>query len=123
MRREFRIEPVAKGRPRFTRSGRTYTPEKTKTFETQIKWEMSVSKAPLITNRALKAKIEFHFTRPKSQKSLHHTVRPDLDNVCKALLDAGNGILWHDDSQFVEIRMSKHYALTDPKIVLEYEPV
>lgn len=28
-----------------------------------------------------------------------HTKKPDLDNVVKALLDAGKGVLWEDDSQ------------------------
>lgn len=29
----------------------------------------------------------------------------DLDNLIKAILDAGNGLLWHDDAQIDDIRI------------------
>ena len=32
-------EPAGKGRPRFTREGRTYTPEKTVSYENLVKLE------------------------------------------------------------------------------------
>ncbi len=35
--------------------------------------------------------------------------RGDLDNLLKGFLDAGNGILWHDDAQIVELRANKVY--------------
>ncbi len=56
--------------------------------------------------------IEFHLERPpsapKSRQSA--TVKPDLDKLCRAILDALTGILWQDDGQVTRINASKHYA-------------
>ncbi len=38
------------------------------------------------------------------------TKRPDADNITKALKDAGNGILWHDDCQVVREVCEKRTA-------------
>jgi Holliday junction resolvase RusA-like endonuclease len=44
--------------------------------------------------------------------------RPDIDNYCKAPLDALNGIVWRDDSQVVELTVSKFYS-SRPRLELE----
>jgi Holliday junction resolvase RusA-like endonuclease len=46
---------------------------------------------------------------PKRDWSLrrYRPSRPDSDNVGKAVLDAGNGILWHDDAQVVVLHVVK----------------
>lgn len=36
-----------------------------------------------------------------------HTGRPDFDNICKQVGDAGNGVLWLDDSQIVRVEGRK----------------
>lgn len=38
------------------------------------------------------------------------TKRPDIDNVVKAVLDAGNGILWGDDAQVWKLDITKVYG-------------
>jgi len=105
----FNIDPVAKGRPRFTRGGRAYTPERTRKFTNELiammQWQVG---EPL--EGALKVEIVFYMRRPKSVKRKYPTVKPDLDNLEKALYDAGNGILWNDDSQIVTHTVSKYYA-------------
>jgi Holliday junction resolvase RusA-like endonuclease len=58
----------------------------------------------------LQVDMEFYFVKPKSAKRTHHTVKPDVDNVVKAVLDNGNGIIWEDDRQIVKITASKCYA-------------
>lgn len=35
--------------------------------------------------------------------------RVDLDNLSKAVLDALNGIVWHDDRQVTRLELSKRY--------------
>lgn len=37
------------------------------------------------------------------------TARPDVDNYGK-IIDALNGVVWHDDSQVVDLRALKRYA-------------
>ena len=41
--------------------------------------------------------------------SLLPVKRPDLDNYVKAILDGANEILWHDDSQIVDLLLYKRY--------------
>ena len=39
--------------------------------------------------------------------------RTDLDNYVKAVLDACNGIVYHDDRQVTNLVASKRYALDE----------
>lgn len=36
-----------------------------------------------------------------------YVARPDGDNIAKAVLDAGTGVLWVDDAQVVDLRVHK----------------
>lgn len=106
----FDVTPLAKGRPRFTRQGRCYTPAATRSFEERLKQAAIFSwrKAPLTGPLALK--VTFSFPRPKSVKRPYPVSRPDLDNYLKAALDALNGVLWVDDAQMVDILARKRYG-------------
>ena len=42
-------------------------------------------------------------------------VKPDLDNVVKAVLDALNGVVYRDDAQVVNLVATKRYA-TEPRV-------
>lgn len=46
---------------------------------------------------------------------------PDADNLGKAALDAGNGVLWADDAQVVRLVVEKRYAAEgrDPHVSVE----
>jgi Holliday junction resolvase RusA-like endonuclease len=46
---------------------------------------------------------------------------PDWDNIAK-VCDALNGIVWRDDRQIVEGRVSKRYD-PDPRLEIEVEPL
>lgn len=53
------------------------------------------------------------FLRPKSgpgRKRPHHTVKPDIDNIAKAILDCCTGLLWKDDVQVVALNVEKAYG-------------
>ena len=43
----------------------------------------------------------------KPMERMWHTVRPDADNLTKAVKDALTGILWEDDSQVCSLHVSK----------------
>ena len=45
-------------------------------------------------------------------------VKPDLDNIAKAILDGMNGVAWEDDKQVVSLRMEKTYSAV-PRVVVE----
>jgi hypothetical protein len=65
--------------------------------------------------------LQFYFERPKSHLngsgslrkgySSSHVVKPDLDKLVRAILDAGtDGLVWHDDAQVVRLAASKDYV-------------
>lgn len=41
---------------------------------------------------------------------MYPTVTADIDNVCKSVLDAMNGVVFEDDSQVVDAHLTKRYA-------------
>lgn len=115
---EFEMDPVAKGRPRFTKSGHAYTPEKTRYAEAELRLLMSaiwVERKLKPLQGPLNLAVHFQFARPKSvslKKRPYHIVKPDLDNALKMVKDAANRILWRDDSQIVAVTMMKTYGTT-----------
>lgn len=106
------IDPVAKGRPRMTRRGNVYTPTKTKTFEKTLKSALSRKYSGAPIDEALFVSISFNIQKPKSVTRNHPSVKSDIDNYAKAVLDAGNGILWKDDAIICELNIEKRYAET-----------
>ena len=103
----FEVEgtPRAKGRPRFNRNnGSIYTPKATLEYERLIAYrcKSAMNKARLKPFKGLvKVEVNVYF----KGKSL----RPDLDNVIKAILDGMNGVAYEDDQQVSELIAKKHY--------------
>ena len=65
----------------------------------------------------LRVEIIFEFSCPKGDHRKRkprlmrwHTKKKDLDNLAKSVLDAANGILWHDDGQIVILDCRKVIA-------------
>lgn len=117
--------PVGKGRPRFTKNGHCWTPEKTVAYERDIKmayWSTSGHRK-YEADKALAVDIVLYYPRPKSmakykrlmaQKGiLRPIVKPDVDNVIKAILDALNGVAFEDDRQIVQVECEKWYDITE----------
>lgn len=122
------IDPVAKGRPRFTRFGGAYTPTKTKKYETAIaEYYTQASKGFTFEDTPVCVNIVFGMPIPKSAPKsrreamqvgvIRHTKKPDLDNLAKAVLDALNEIAWKDDSQIVRLSVMKEYS-SEPYVYL-----
>ena len=89
------VKPKPKGRPRFARSGHAFTPKATREYEQLLAWHMrfAVGK-PLGGNLAV---LLIFVTRS----------RADVDNLAKAVLDAGNGVLFVDDRQIKTLEIHK----------------
>lgn len=65
---------------------------------------------------AVEINIEFNFVRPKSvsvKKRPYMTVKPDLDKLVRAVLDALTHHAYDDDSQVVSINCVKAYNDTE----------
>ena len=130
--------PIAKGRPKFARMGnfvRAYTPKQTVTYENIVKAavmekmaveRLSMSFGPL--------RVELHFLMPIPQSwsgkkkaraemgEIAPTTKPDADNLAKAVLDAMNKLLFHDDSQIVELLIVKRYG-NSPQTLIKVAPL
>ena len=120
--------PVGKGRPRFTRTGHTYTPEKTAAYEEKVRLCWKAQTGSVFSGGIpLKASIIAYFHIPKSaskkkaaaMEGTFHTSRPDADNVAKAILDALNGHAYPDDSAVQIDRCWKVYTNGAPRVEVE----
>lgn len=118
-------EPIPQPRARIAVRGRfanAYTPKSHPIHAYRdaiaLTWRSTVGKQ---FDGPLKVEIELTFTRPKSAKRSHHTVRPDASNCAKGIEDALNGIAWGDDSQIVELVVRKAYG--EPMTVVRVEQV
>ncbi len=123
-------EPCAQGRPRFARRGKfvtTYDPAKSRNWKATAQQHMLAAlarSAPDVipgnsyaigpAEGPLSVEIAATFTCPKSDHRKRdpvprrwHAKRPDAENVAKAVLDAGTGVLWLDDSQIAHLVVVK----------------
>jgi Holliday junction resolvase RusA-like endonuclease len=51
--------------------------------------------------------------------TLYPTVKPDVDNVVKLVMDALNGVAWVDDKQVVSLSVLKEYGTPKTRIYIE----
>lgn len=102
--------PKGKARPRFTKSGAVYTPKATKDYENMIRQSYIGSGGISFGEQAVTIQVVAEFERAKSNKRSFAIIKPDLDNIIKAVLDGLNGIAFNDDKQVVEIRAKKRYC-------------
>lgn len=116
--------PVAKGRPKISTWGgraRAYTPAKTVAYEGLV--AMAGQEAmdgtppidgPVSVDIVAWFPIAPSWSKKKRQAAvdgkLRHTSRPDGDNLLKAIGDGLNNVVWRDDSQIAEARVSKRYG-------------
>ena len=121
-------EPVAQGRGRaFFKPGmpgpRVFDPAKSRSWKGtaqvhyQVALDVAAHAAPAFAaGVAVELVIVAVFTCPRSHWRKVPVPRrpkvgkPDAENVAKAVQDAGNGLLWADDSQVVRLTVEKWYG-------------
>jgi len=116
-------EPVAQGRPKFSTFGghvRAYDPKKSKDFKEYIKLAAAEHRPDKLFEGQLKLEVKVYksilksFSKKKTleaeQGILRPTTKPDVDNYVKGIKDALKSIIWKDDSQVVEMTVSKWYS-------------
>lgn len=96
------------------------TPENTVSYEELIRWEYKAHGGRFLGDVPLCIHIEAYYPVPKSysnkkreaalQGLIVPTVKPDCDNIIKVVLDALNGVAYHDDKQVVRVALEKKYA-------------
>lgn len=124
MNRLFTIpgNPMGKQRAR-TGQGYSYTPDKTKHYETLVKelytnnfGSYQLMQGPVsVIMHAYFSRPKSHYGTGKNELTLKpsaptwHTSKPDSDNIEKIILDALNGFAYKDDSQVCELTICKRY--------------
>ena len=128
---EISGQPQGKGRPRFTRTGKAYTPDKTKEYESRIQaaaWKAMQEAKLEPTERFVAVDIIAFMEIPQSWSTVkrmeaeygavQHTTKPDLDNIVKAALDGIEGAVYVSDKQVTSIKAKKMYCHPDRGAVL-----
>jgi Holliday junction resolvase RusA-like endonuclease len=125
--------PTAKGRPRMTRRGITYTPAKTRQYEAHGRLaaqEAMNGRPPISAPVRIEISVDLPVPTSWSMKrrdaalrgDIRPTTRPDTDNYVKSALDAVNAIVIVDDSLVVELTAIKQYALV-PQLTIVIVPL
>ena len=130
IRIEIPGKPFAKQRPRFSRkTGRTYTPDATVSFERTVgQYAIEAGAEPI--KGPCRLVLTAIFMPPKSwskKKTAEHLwrphiQRPDLDNIEKAVLDGLNRIAFADDSQVCLVEKQKMWG-SEAKTIIEVHPI
>ena len=113
--------PKGKGRPRFTMDGHAYTPQATKAYEKEIRQAFQEAGGMSFGSVPVSVDITAFYPIPKSARKADKEameaglrvpmVKPDIDNVLKAVLDGiqGDDGAFHDDVQVVSVKATKKY--------------
>lgn len=126
--------PTPKGRARATRSGRQYTPAKTRMAEESVlAYWLAAHGSRTPHDGPVEVDVVSVFVPPVSwpkwrqQAALDgrvwHVSKPDVDNLLKLVADGLNGVAWIDDSQVFRVGGSKEYGATPRTVVtLTFHP-
>ena len=125
-------EPKGKGRPRFTKTGRCYTPADTARYERLVAMNYSEAAKGYKFTSPVKVTVKAYHKPPKGKSKkvvgdmldghILPTKKPDADNVAKIILDGLNKVAWDDDTQVIEMMVAKRYS-TEPMVAVIIEEI
>ena len=128
MKTPNRIDINLKGKPkpqqryRHTKMGHTYDPSKSDKQDLLTLIHSQAPKEPFSGAISLYVRfsmpyVKKHYRTGKFSKELKpnppvaYKIKPDIDNLLKFIMDAGNNVLWKDDSQIYSVQMEKVYSV------------
>lgn len=85
----------------------------TSNWQDALGWAAKMSRVQLLDG-PVAVGLVFYLPRPRSVKRELPEVKPDVDKLTRAALDALTGIAWIDDAQVVELQATKLYAHDAP---------
>lgn len=133
----FEVEgkPFGKQRPKFSRRGRfitTYTPNETVEYERKVRESYRNKYGNFKLNSPVEAKIIAYYKIPTNvsmkkrkkmlEKEILPQIKPDTDNIAKAILDPLNKLVYNDDAQVVKLHIEKYYS-DNPRVLVEIKEV
>lgn len=128
-------EPVAQARPRFAVIGghaRAYDPKKSRDYKDYVRLAAAEHAPAALLECALAMEIRVYRPIPKSFSKkktadaelglLRPVTKPDADNYLKGIKDALKNVIWKDDSQVVEVLVTKWYGAR-PCVEVTIKPI
>ena len=127
-------EPRGKGRPRFSRSGHTYTDSETRAYENKIVayYRKAHGATKMPDTAFFSVDVVAYLPIPKSAtkaqiagmagKTILPSRKPDVDNILKAVLDALNGVTYKDDARVHRTSCVKFYS-AEPRVEITIREV
>ena len=115
--------PIAKQSFRYSSEGRSYQAKHVTRYQNAI---ALLAKRHIVEmfSTPIEIEIVFKFRHPKSWSKTRiagipspKTTRPDVDNLCKAVLDSLNGIAWADDAIVCSLRAVKQWDVRDEVVI------
>ena len=100
------------GRPRFAH-GHAYKDISDTLYEAEIRRQYIEQCGDAMRYFEGEVHIELQFSRPLPKKAPQRddgkpdTSKPDIDNLCKSVLDALSGVAWRDDAQVTVLNAEK----------------
>lgn len=124
-------KPQGKGRPRFARNGKPYTPAATAEYETRVANLYMNTSGQYFGEKPLRMILNVFYEVPKSTSKKRRqeifdtgelpAKKPDADNIAKVICDALNGIAYKDDAQIVELQVIKKYTPAQAHVLVYLE--
>lgn len=109
-----------------------YDPKKSSDFKKYVKLVASQYAPPELLKGPLRMSVLVYrptlksFSKKKVREAeaglLRPITKPDVDNYVKGVKDALKQVIWKDDSQVVDLHVSKYYS-EKPRIELKIEPL
>jgi Holliday junction resolvase RusA-like endonuclease len=128
-------EPVAQGRPRATTINghiRMYDPKKSSDFKNYVRLVASEHRPDKLLEGPISLTVKVYkktlksFSKKKiaaaESGQLRPISKPDVDNYVKGVKDALKNVIWKDDSQVVDLHISKWYSET-PRVEITIVPL
>lgn len=100
--------PLPKQSMRISGKG-GYTAPRIKRYQQTVSSAARLHKAKHFGKASLQVEIWFY------RQTKH---RVDCDNLAKPVMDACNGVLWHDDNQVVDLILHKRHDKVNPRVVV-----
>ena len=107
-------EPVAQGRPRFSRQGgfvKAYDPAKSRDYKSYVRFIAAQNAPDSPVEGAIEFSLRIYRAIPKGMPkykreaakagTLRPVTKPDVSNILKGVEDALKGVWYKDDSQIV----------------------
>ena len=134
-------EPVPQGRPKFVRIGNhvhAYDPQKSKNYKQLFRfWATQQLKKvdgfkpfenALYVDITFWLPIPASWSKKKRIEAAEGVIRPivrnmDIDNGCKAIMDAGTGLLWVDDCIITDLHAKKRYTADVSRVEISIKEI